>query len=302
MASAAEPVPAVLPLPGGAPGGHVRLRPLLTASGTAPPGYYERAPGPLWPLRAIGIGVPASRWRRLPIPAFLVEHPGAGLVLIDTGMHPSFAVDPRQSLGRIGARMFRTLEMEPEQAVSAQLRALGRAPADVRVVVMTHLHMDHTGAVSEFPDATFVVSADEWAAATRPRGALRGYLPRQFDHAFDFRLVDFDTPATDSFSTFGRSLDLFGDGLVRLLSTPGHTEGHMSVALRLGSRDALVVGDAAITRGVLEEGRFPAVVADGHLFRRSVREIGLYAREHPDALVIPGHDMDVWNALEPLYD
>ena len=48
--------------------------------------------------------------------------------------------------------------MEPGQAVSVQLRALGIEPAEVKVVVMTHLHSDHASGIAEFPESTFVVS------------------------------------------------------------------------------------------------------------------------------------------------
>ena len=84
-------------------------------------------------------------------------------------------------------------------------------PADVGTVVMTDLHADHASAIFEFGDATFVVDRNEWEAASSG-GDREAYVHRQFDHAFDYRLVDFQGPEADSFSSFGRSLDLFGDG------------------------------------------------------------------------------------------
>jgi hypothetical protein len=59
-----------------------------------------------------------------------------------------------------------------------------------------------------------VLSEAEWAAATS-QGARHGYIKRQFDHAFDYRLLAFEGPQVRSFAGFGRSLDLFGDGTVR---------------------------------------------------------------------------------------
>ena len=100
---------------------------------------------------------------------------------------------------------------------------------------MTHLHVDHASAISEFPDSTFVVSSAEWAAASS-NGQFHGYVKRQFDHGFDYRLLDFEGPDAQSFSGFARSFDLFGDGSVRTVYTPGHTLGHMSVVLRTGQR------------------------------------------------------------------
>jgi len=51
----------------------------------------------------------------------------------------------------------------------------------------------------------------------------------------------------------------------------------------------------------LEDDHLPFLVADEHLFRRSLREIRQYRKETPNALVIPGHDWDAWQALEPAY-
>jgi N-acyl homoserine lactone hydrolase len=302
MATAAEPQPAELPLPGGNSDATVKLRPLLSGVAKGAPGWIHREEGRLAKLRAIGIGVPKSDLLEIPVVAFLVRHPGAGPILIDTGLHPSCAVDPKQNLGRVGALAFPGLEMEPRQAVAEQLRALGIEARDVKLVVMTHLHIDHASAMSEFPNATFVFSLREWEAATEPRNWQHGYRTRQFDHGFDYRTLDFERADTDSHATFGRSFDLLGDGSIRAVYTPGHTHGHMSVVLRLGGgREALVAGDAIYTRHALETGHLPFRIEDEHFYRRSLKEIQLYEQNAPDNLIIPGHDMAAWRALDPEY-
>jgi N-acyl homoserine lactone hydrolase len=301
MATAAEPRPAQLPLPGGREGATVRLHPLLCARMIAPPGLVHRDEGRLAPLRALGVGVPHEQWHEMPVQAFLVEHPGAGLVLIDTGFGAAVAVDARQGMGRLGGLVFKDLRMDSEQAVPAQLRERGFAPDDVGVVVLTHLHSDHASGISQFPGATFVVSAREWDAASNG-GQTDGYFKRQFDHAFDYRLLDFESDAADSFASFGRSFDLFGDGSVRIVFTPGHTHGHCSAILRLRDRDALLTADAAFTERTIADSALPYRMADEHRFRRSLREIQLYLQQTPDALVVPGHDMPAWRRLDTVYE
>jgi glyoxylase-like metal-dependent hydrolase (beta-lactamase superfamily II) len=300
MATAAEPRPAQLPLPGGREGATVRLHPLLCARMIAPPAFVHRSDGRLAPLRALGVGVPQDQWPELPVQAFLVEHPGAGLVLIDTGFHAAVAVDPRQGLGRLGGLIFKDLRMDSTQAVPGQLRERGIDPGAVGTVVLTHLHSDHASGIGQFADATFVVSSAEWEAAAEG-GATDGYIKRQFDHAFDYRLLDFESEAADSFASFGRSLDLFGDGSVRIVFTPGHSPGHCSVILRLADRDALLTADAAYTRRTIEQTALPFRMADEHRFRRSLREIQLYIEQNPDALVVPGHDMAAFRRLDAIY-
>jgi glyoxylase-like metal-dependent hydrolase (beta-lactamase superfamily II) len=266
-------------------------------------------------MHGLGIGVRRSAWRPIPIVAFLLEHPGAGPVLIDAGLHPSVAVKPAESLGRVGALAFRGIKMDPGQALPAQLRERGIEPARVGTVVMTHLHVDHASGIAQFPDATFVVSRAEWEAATT-QGQLHGYMTRQFDHAFDYRLLDFEgaamregaglartgaiTSAT-SFAGFARSFDLFGDGSVRAVYTPGHTRGHMSLVVRTAGGEVLVAGDAIYVRENLDATHLPQRSEDEHLYRRSLREIQQYVHETPDALVIPGHDWEAWQRLEATY-
>jgi glyoxylase-like metal-dependent hydrolase (beta-lactamase superfamily II) len=193
--------------------------------------------------------------------------------------------------------------MKPEQAISAQLREQkGIEPSDVRVAVMTHLHMDHASAISEFTSATYVLGAGEWRAFHAHRFALDGYVRHHVEHAVEYKEVPYDSSTIDSYSTFGRAFDLFGDGSVRLVATPGHTHGHQSVILRLRAREALVTGDAVYFTRTIDDERRGWVMADEHKWRRSVGEIRLYRRENPDALIIPGHDGEEWAGLLPRYE
>jgi N-acyl homoserine lactone hydrolase len=300
MATAAEPRPAELPLSGGRKDAKVRLHPLLTGTVKGPPGWFLREEGRLSGLKAFGFRVPKDTWLTAPIVAFLVEHPGAGAVLIDTGFHASVAVSPRSNLGRLGALLYREIDMRTEQSVEAQLRDRGIKASDVRAVIMTHLHPDHASAIVDFPDSTFLLSDVEWEAAA-DGGPRQGYVKSQFDHGFDYRLLDFDSNEANSFSGFARSLDVFGDESVRVVFTPGHTLGHLSVVLQTPSGEVLVAGDAIFMHRTLEDDHLPYAVPDEHLFRRSLREIRQYRKETPNAVIIPGHDWEAWQKLRPVY-
>jgi glyoxylase-like metal-dependent hydrolase (beta-lactamase superfamily II) len=296
----AEPSRLTHPLPGGQPGATVVLHPLVCAYMDSPPEFMAMTGGRLRAVRnALGS---RKDWVKQPIVAFLVEHPGVGPIIIDTGFHPSVATDPKQNLGRVYARLY-SIDMKPEQAISAQLREQkGIEPSDVQVAIMTHLHMDHASAISEFTSATYVLGAGEWHAFHSHRLALNGYVRRHVEHAVEYKEVPSDGPMIDSYSTFGRAYDLFGDGSVRLVATPGHTHGHQSVILRLKDREALVTGDAIYYLRTLEDERRGWAMADEHRWRRSIGEIRLYRRENPDAMIIPGHDLEEWAKLQPRYE
>src|SRR5204863_705099 len=109
------------------------------------------------------------------------------------------------------------------------------------------------GGMRLLPTAEFVCSEEEWAAATSRRAVLNGYAQGHLPPRSRMRLVDFDRDG-ERHPPFARTIDLLGDGSIRLLSTPGHTRGHLSVLLRLdGGRRVLLVGDAAYTTRHIEE-------------------------------------------------
>ena len=295
-----EPSRLTSPLPGGRQGASVVLHPMVCAYMDSPPEFMAMTKGRLKAARQTLFD--RKNVIKLPIVAFLVEHPGVGPMIIDTGFHPSVATDPKQNLGRLYAQRC-TIDMKPEQAISAQLREQkGIEPSDVRVAIMTHLHMDHASAISEFTSATYVLGAGEWRAFHGARPKLNGYVRHHVEHAVEYKEVPYDSPVIDSYSTFGRACDLFGDGSVRLVATPGHTHGHQSVILRLKDREALVTGDAIYFTRTIDDERRGWVMADEHKWRRSIGEIRLYRRENPDALIIPGHDPDEWAKLLPRYE
>jgi N-acyl homoserine lactone hydrolase len=297
--------PAQLPLPGGQANASVVLRPLLCAEMKGPIGWFHRAKGPLATLKALGIGVSADQLVNVPIIAFLVEHPAAGLILIDTGFHASVAdrADPERNrnLGTIGRVLARDVQMRPEQTVAAQLRARGLDPSDVSLIVMTHLHFDHASALADFPEATVLVSKPEWRSAHERGGALRGYNLAQLDPRPSYRTLDFNAASAQARGPFAQTLDVFGDGSITLAFTPGHSRGHLSVILRLSSREALIAGDAIYTMATLRDGERPWRSEDAKAFERSLSALQAYDREQPGALIIPGHDMEHWQSLEERY-
>jgi glyoxylase-like metal-dependent hydrolase (beta-lactamase superfamily II) len=277
-----------LPLPGGREGAGVRVHPLRTANMLAPPDFLQRPGGPLWQLRGLGMHVPRSKWLTLPIPCFLVEHPQAGPFLVDTGLHASVADDPAQSLGR-AAKLIYKIDMASEDAAPAQLRARSVDPDAIGLVLMTHLHYDHASGATQFPGATFLVERREWEAARRG-GFLQGYHGPHLDPALDWHAIDVEPEA-----------DLFGDGSVRLLHTPGHTPGHLSLLLRLaGGASLLLAADAAYAKTTLEHSLLPLFVDDDSAYRASLdRLIALRAgADH----VVCGHDPDGLDRADGVFD
>jgi N-acyl homoserine lactone hydrolase len=303
MKVSVEPKPLHEPLAGGSPGATVTVEPMVAGHVTWPATMMERPGGRLETLkllRALLSGNPAAT---VPCPAFLIRHPSAGAILVDTGLHPSVATDGKENFGGLANR-FGNPSLESGEDIPSQLRKRGLDPGEIPIVVMTHMHIDHTSAISEFPNSTFVVSEAEWdAAATGPRPTLNGYRRAHFDYAFDYRTVDFDRGGIDSYASFGRTFDLFADGSVHLAFTPGHSAGHMSVVCRLQENDFVIGGDAMYMLAQLEgEAPLPPRPVDAHNFRRSLQELRLFRSQFPEATITPGHDPDFYSRLAERYE
>ena len=291
------------PLPKGSEkGATVIVEPLLGGEVQSPRGFFENPGGRLRIPRMLGIGVPRSKWVWAPLPAYLITHPTAGPVLIDTAFHGSVSAKPAANLGRIMSRASRA-RVEPGRDIPAQLRERGIDALELETVVLTHLHFDHSSGISEYPGATFVLAKREWETATTcDRPLLEGYNTSHFDYLFDYRTVDFDAAGISSYASFGRTFDLFGDGSIRLAFTPGHSAGHCSVIARLRDRDFVIAGDAIYTHAQLEGADPPPRPVDMHNWKRSLRELQQFGRTYPHAVIAPGHDVDHWPTLEKRYE
>jgi glyoxylase-like metal-dependent hydrolase (beta-lactamase superfamily II) len=168
---------------------------------------------------------------------YLIRHE-KGLLLWDTGIPDSVAALPDgmpTAGGAIVQRRTKTLE--------AQLAEIAVKPGDIDFVAISHTHGDHVGNVDLFPEATVLMQEAEvsWAFA----GGKAPFAPR------------------DNIEKLNGDRDVFGDGSVVILSTPGHTPGHQSLLVTLPRTGAvLLTGDAVHFRDNWEHKRVPTMNTD----------------------------------------
>lgn len=276
----------------------VEVEVLLTAEVSMPASYVFRGES----HRLLGVAklvagalTGQSEGLKCPCLAYVVRHPAAGTILIDTGFHPEADSDRSREFGRVMGIVARSLRPS-KQSYEQQLRSRGVDPGGVDRVVMTHLHFDHTSGMRLLPNARFLVSGSEWAAASRRGAAANGFIAHHFPPRSHLELLDFERDG-EPHGPFDRSIDLLGDGSIRLLSTPGHTPGHLSVLLETGRGRVLVVGDAAYTLSSIREQRLSLLTADDESYRRSLRQLKSFVEQEPDVIAIPSHDPAAWQQL-----
>lgn len=253
----------------------VEIDPIVT--GRLPmPALYAHRGSPLKRVRAVCL-------------AYVLRHEDEGEVLVDTGFH-SDAADRRKDFGIAMATLFAGLKPERYER---QLLDRGVDVADVHTVLMTHLHVDHTSGMRLIPHARFWIARAEWKAAAGRAAAAQGFIGHHLPGEDRVRLVDPDQG--EPHGPFARTLDVFGDGSVRLVSTPGHTPGHMSVLVRTVRGEVLLAGDAAYTLHNVREQRLPLITANAGDHRRSLRELKAFM--DAGGLVVPSHDPDAYRSL-----
>ena len=205
----------------------------------------------------------------LPVNSFVIEHP-AGICLFDAGQTARAATPGHHPRWHPFHRLSR-FELEQKDELAPQLRDMGIEPAEVRWVVLSHLHTDHVGGLGPFAGADVLVTRTEWGRASGLAARVRGYLPQHWPRGLEPRLVDFGSLPV---GPFPGSLDVAGDGRLVLLPTPGHTPGHASLLVRADDCTYLCLGDVAHTASELS--RVEPALAD---FCRRKRIVVLAAHD-----------------------
>lgn len=173
---------------------------------------------------------------RIPVISYLVDHP-RGRLVFDTGMHPGLRDDPRSRMDYL-ADLF---EVELPAGTGAHERIDELAAGRVDMIVCSHLHFDHCGGNAMLGDVPVLLQRDEWHAA-HGGDPTAGYQSIDFDTGQEVMLLD-------------GAHDVFGDGSVLCLPSPGHTAGHQSLQVTTDRGVFVLTGDACDAREMLDTSR-----------------------------------------------
>ncbi len=201
--------------------------------------------------------MPYTGWLRpkikkswVPVSSYLIEHP-KGTILVDTGWHEDIRINPRKHLGLLASSMFKG-RLSAGKAVHEQLADYGIKANEIEYVLLTHLHSDHVSGIKQVAQAKqILVSQPEWKAAHRELGYVKSMWA-------GVNLTPFElTPIPHGPYKLG--LDLFQDGSVYLVYTPGHTAGQCSVLVQTVKGWVLLASDVGYAARSFKEGILPGV-------------------------------------------
>lgn len=220
-------------------------------------------------------GVDVGKSRQFSDNCYLIRHE-KGLFLWDSGISDSVAAKPgglTVANGMLVLKVARTLQ--------AQLQELDIDPAQVTHLAFSHFHGDHVGNANLFTAATLYIQKPEYDAAFGAEPEKFGFNPALYEKLRGSPTVKLNGDH-----------DVFGDGSVVILATPGHTPGHQSLLVKLPATGAVVLsGDATHFRENWENRRVPARNFDKAQTVASMEKIaGILKREK--AMLWINHDQE----------
>lgn len=220
----------------------------------------------------------------LPVSSYLIEHP-KGLILIDTGWNDLVRKSQWAELG---------LQVQINKAylpagwsIKEQLNNLGYKDIDIDYLILSHLHSDHASGLPLVKNAKkVIVSQEEWQAANHDK--LR-YIKKMWK---DVSINPFKFENSD-LGPFNKSLDLFGDGSVQLILTPGHSAGLTSILIT-GSNDesVLLASDTGYANSSIEERKTPGIVINRKWAYMSIGWVNQMEHSKNVIRTIVNHDVD----------
>jgi len=204
--------------------------------------------------------------------AYLIVHP-KGTIMFDTGGIPDSAFKPGGGAVTEGI-------MSATKPIIPQLAAVGYKPSDINYLILSHYHSDHTANANAFAGATWIVQKAErdFMFGDKPQGIIQ---PAQYS-----ALKNAKTTVLNN-----EDLDVFGDKSVMVLSTPGHTQGHQVLFVRLPKRGPVVLaGDLYHYPEERATGRTPTFEFNAEQSAASRKKVEAFVQQNKAELWIE-HDI-----------
>ena len=216
----------------------------------------------------------------------LLRHPTQGFFMVDTGVSRRLVEDPA-SVG-VGWVLRKFAKIERMQVRHDTLSVIKSEGVPLKGVFMTHLHLDHISGMPDVPkDVPVYTGPGEAEESKFENFFVQGMEDSFFDGRLALQELQFTKDADEKFDGV---IDVFGDGSLFAISTPGHTAGHVSYLARTPTGPVLLTGDACHTRWGWEHGVEPgSYTFDRESERKSLLALKALSDRHPKMIVKLGH-------------
>jgi glyoxylase-like metal-dependent hydrolase (beta-lactamase superfamily II) len=253
-------------------------------------GVYWATSGQFGPFPITGLipTVPKERQRDITIPVsmWIIDSP-KGLVVFDTGNNIGITGGNCKNYWAAGNCDFLKPNQTKETTIDGWLKKVGFSADQVKVVVTSHSHLDHIGNIEMFPKAIHAIQKKELYQAWFPEKFQGRTTPGTFV------MADIDNAREFNYLELNGDYDLFGDGSVKILSTPGHTLGHQSVQVKLASGKSMILTQDAVWMQENLDGYPAGLNYSVKDYTDSVNRLK-FIRDLEGAEIFMAHDQDQW--------
>lgn len=220
--------------------------------------------------------------------AHVIRHPSQGFFLVDTGVSRRFVTDPAAvGVGWVLRNFAGISDMRIQQSTKEIIDAEDTA---LKGVIMTHLHLDHVSGLPDIPkDIPIYIGPHEADSGLFMNVAVQGTNDRLL--AGRPPLQEFTIPR-DADNKFEGVIDIFGDGTLFAIHSPGHTTGHIALVARTPEGPVLLTGDVCHTRWGWVNGVEPgSFLKERDPSRKSLFALKALSERHPDMKIKLGHQL-----------
>ena len=237
------------------------------------------------PFAVLGLFRKKEHRKTLPVSCYLIEHP-KGRVLIDTGWDSIYATQkPKRFFGLLDH--ISTPIIKQEESIDHKLSTLGFHSSDIDYVFLSHLDFDHTSGLRLVKDAKNFFASEEEIKDSKK------YFFRYVKQNWDFLNLQPFHYKPSKLGPVGKSYDVFGDGTLLLVNTPGHSHGLFTAIISNGERFIALPGDTIYTQKSLKEHLIPGFTVHKKSAKKSLEWINSLSQDPNCIGIFANHDPEV---------
>jgi len=226
----------------------------------------------------------------VPVLAHWARHEKLGDYLIDTGLDNSYHKDPHGNMKGLLSKLFIKAKIFVDEYKQVENQNIDHHIKKHRIklkgVFFTHLHSDHIAGTRELPkNIPYVAGKGEKYHEYKPLfygNYLKGLK----------KLYEIDFKDSHDMYPLGKCVDIFGDGSLWAVSTPGHSKGHISFLINSKKGPILLTGDVCFIKSNFKKGIGPNIYTDNvKVNQDSLDKLIEFKRHYPQIKVIYGHEI-----------
>ncbi len=226
----------------------------------------------------------------LPIWVWVIEHP-EGLITIDTGecadaMNVDKFLENESGYMRFQLKHACKVEMQQKDELNFQFQKVGLKIENVKLVVLTHLHLDHTDGLKFFPKQEIIIGDYEFTHQNNS-------MPSTFPKWFKPNQVKYQPNKVEFFN---QAFPITQAEDLLYIPTPGHTLGHSSVLFKTDDFDLIFAGDASYHQDQVLKGELAGANVDYKQTTQTYKNFIDYATKRK-TIYLPTHDENAGERL-----